>query len=253
MPSRSRRHAVLLLLLFSFFTRRTQPPSARFCRPPPSYPHITDGIPKSASDRLQPTSLSLFPSPPLPTVSPSSSRVPDADRTPRGAALFRRRCRVEKGFEPEPRIEVDPSRIRELTLKFSGFVAGLFGASFPFLEGNVTASCSLCAIGCKELFTDRHRYPGVLYIVVMLMGYVMDWNYMSMNFKVLRLGVSFGITRLIHVSFGITRLICTSFGITRLICASFGITRLIGASFGITRLIGKGTARGRPTRGKKDV
>ncbi|TYK25740.1 hypothetical protein E5676_scaffold862G00340 [Cucumis melo var. makuwa] len=98
---------------------------------------------------------------------------------------------------------------------------------------NVTASCSLCAIGCKELFTDRHRCPDVLYIVVMLMSYVVDWNCMLMDFKILRLGVSFGITRLI--------------------CASFGITRLKCASFGITRLIGKGTARGRPTRGKKDA
>ncbi|KAA0046943.1 pol protein [Cucumis melo var. makuwa] len=31
---------------------------------------------------------------------------------------------------------------------------------------NVTASCSLCAIGCKELFTDRHRCPDVRYVVV---------------------------------------------------------------------------------------
>ncbi|KAA0040342.1 hypothetical protein E6C27_scaffold460G00470 [Cucumis melo var. makuwa] len=103
--------------------------------------------------------------------------------------------------------------------------------------GNVTASCSLCTIGCKELFTDRHRCPDVRYIVVMLMGYVVDWNCMSMDFKVLRLGVSFGITRLIRASFGITRLIRASFGITRLIRASLGITRLIGVSFGITRLI----------------
>ncbi|KAA0032221.1 hypothetical protein E6C27_scaffold219G00350 [Cucumis melo var. makuwa] len=79
--------------------------------------------------------------------------------------------------------------------------------------------------------------PEVLYIVVRLMGYVMDWNWMSMEFKVLRLGVSFGITRLIRASFWITRLICASFGITRLICASLGITRLIGVSFRITRLI----------------
>ncbi|TYK20316.1 gag protease polyprotein [Cucumis melo var. makuwa] len=128
---------------------------------------------------------------------------------------------------------------------------------------NVTASCSLCAIGCKELFTDRHRCPDVLYIVVMLMGYVVNWNCMSMDFKVLRLGVSFGITKLICASFGITRLICASFGITRRICTSFGITRLIGvsfgvtrlirASFGITRLMCNGTARGRRTRGKKDA
>ncbi|KAA0049571.1 mucin-19-like isoform X13 [Cucumis melo var. makuwa] len=84
---------------------------------------------------------------------------------------------------------------------------------------------------------------------------------------------SFGGTRLICASFGSTRLICASFGSTRLICASLGITRLIGVSFGITRLIRasfgitrlicafygttrllcKGTARGRPTRGKKDA
>ncbi|TYK20590.1 hypothetical protein E5676_scaffold132G00030 [Cucumis melo var. makuwa] len=82
---------------------------------------------------------------------------------------------------------------------------------------NVTASCSLCAIGCKELLTERHRCSDVLYIVVMLMGYIVNWNCMSMDFKVLRLGVSFGITRLIRASFGITRLICASFGITRLI------------------------------------
>ncbi|KAA0067821.1 reverse transcriptase [Cucumis melo var. makuwa] len=78
-----------------------------------------------------------------------------------------------------------PEGIRELTLRFSGFVAGSFGDSFPFL--------------------------------------------------------------------GITRLICASFRITRLIGLSFGVTRLIRASFEITRLICKGTAKGRPTRGKKDA
>ncbi|KAA0059039.1 hypothetical protein E6C27_scaffold233G00640 [Cucumis melo var. makuwa] len=167
--------------------------------------------------------------------------------------------------------------LKELMLKFSGSAAGLIGDSSPFsrvdslsvdsIEGhnqvsgkgfpttgprfeagsiiihrglyvsNVTASCSLCAIGCKELFTNRHRCPDVLYIVVMLMGYAVNWNCMSMDFKVLRLiGASFGITRLIGVSFRVTRLICASFGITRLLCASFGITRLIRASFGITRV-----------------
>ncbi|KAA0061235.1 hypothetical protein E6C27_scaffold455G00700 [Cucumis melo var. makuwa] len=104
---------------------------------------------------------------------------------------------------------------------------------------NVTASCSLCDIGCKELFTDRHRCPDFLYIVVMLMGYVVDWNCMSMDFKVLRLdGLVWteGITRLICVSLGITRLIGVSFGITRLIRASFGITGLMCAFYGTTRL-----------------
>ncbi|KAA0066035.1 gag protease polyprotein [Cucumis melo var. makuwa] len=49
-----------------------------------------------------------------------------------------------------------PEGINELTFKFSGSAAGLFGDSFPF-SGNATASCSLCAIGCKELLADRPR------------------------------------------------------------------------------------------------
>ncbi|TYK28313.1 TSA1-like protein [Cucumis melo var. makuwa] len=183
----------------------------------------------------------------------------------------------------------------ELTLKFSCSAAGLIGDRSPLLgwirwawtrsmgitkcqvrdcttglwieAGNVvihrglyvssvTASCSLCAIVCNELFTDRHRYPHVLCIVVVLVGYVVNWNCILIcaSFGTTRLiCASFGITRLICASFGISRLICASFGITRLIGVSFGITRLIGVSFGITRLIGKGTARGRPTRDKKDA
>ncbi|TYK01922.1 hypothetical protein E5676_scaffold808G00080 [Cucumis melo var. makuwa] len=123
--------------------------------------------------------------------------------------------------------------IRELTLKFSGFAVGLIGDSSPLLgwirwawtrsrgitncqvrdfllldlesrlETYVIASCSLCAIVCNKLFTDRHRCPDVLCIVVVLVGYVVNWNCMSMDFKVL--------------------------------------------------MLGKGTARGRPTRGKKDA
>ncbi|KAA0040400.1 ty3-gypsy retrotransposon protein [Cucumis melo var. makuwa] len=138
--------------------------------------------------------------------------------------------------------------IRELTLKFSGSATGLFGDSSHFLgvdsielhnqvsgkgfsttgprieAGNVVIH--RCAIGCKELFTDRHRCPEVLYIVVRLMGYVIHWNWMSMDFKILRL---------IRASFGITRLICASFGITRLICASLRITRLVRVQRGADR------------------
>ncbi|TYK21859.1 hypothetical protein E5676_scaffold836G00110 [Cucumis melo var. makuwa] len=141
---------------------------------------------------------------------------------------------------------------RDLTLKFLGPTASSFGNSSLYL-GNVTASCSLCDIRCKELFTDRHRCPDVLYIVVMLMGYVVDWNCMSMDFKVLRLDGLVWTEGLICASFGITRLICVSLGITRLIGVSFGIPRLICASFGITGLMCKGTARGRPTRGRKNA
>ncbi|KAA0045588.1 MuDRA-like transposase [Cucumis melo var. makuwa] len=152
--------------------------------------------------------------------------------------------------------------IRELTFKFSGSATGLIEDSSPLLrwislsvdsikgitkfqvrdfllldlgsrlETYVTASCSLCAIVCNELFTDRHRCPNVLCIVVMLMGYIVNWNCISMDFKVLRL-------------------ICASSGITRLICASSGIIRLICASFGITRLIGVRVLRGADRRGAR--
>ncbi|KAA0053452.1 hypothetical protein E6C27_scaffold594G00030 [Cucumis melo var. makuwa] len=83
---------------------------------------------------------------------------------------------------------------------------------------NVTASCSLCAIGSKEL--------------------VVEGRLIRASFGITRLiPASFGSTRLIRASFGSTRLICASLGITRLIGVSFGITRLIRASFGITRLM----------------
>ncbi|KAA0047807.1 hypothetical protein E6C27_scaffold133G00540 [Cucumis melo var. makuwa] len=45
----------------------------------------------------------------------------------------------------------------------------------------------LCAIICNELFTDRHRCPDALCNVVMLVGYVVNWYSMSMDYKVLRL------------------------------------------------------------------
>ncbi|KAA0056687.1 hypothetical protein E6C27_scaffold73G00130 [Cucumis melo var. makuwa] len=91
---------------------------------------------------------------------------------------------------------------------------------------NVTASYSLCAIGSKELVVEGCCL-NLYYLTGEAYGEVCT----------LRIGVSFGITRLIRASFGITRLIRASFGSTRLICASIGITRLIGVSFGITRLI----------------
>ncbi|KAA0067957.1 DNA-directed RNA polymerase I subunit RPA1-like [Cucumis melo var. makuwa] len=96
-------------------------------------------------------------------------------------------------------------RSTELTLKFSGSVADLVGDSFLSLGRSVERgfrSRSITEFQCA-----------------------------------LRIGASFGSTRLICASFGSTRLICASFGSTRLICASFGSTRLICASFGSTRLI----------------
>ncbi|KAA0038900.1 hypothetical protein E6C27_scaffold1170G00680 [Cucumis melo var. makuwa] len=111
----------------------------------------------------------------------------------------------------------------ELTLKFSGSAAGLvrdrflsLGNGFPITGPRVQAKT-----------------------VVIHRG--------------LHIRASFGSTRLICASFGSTRLICASFGSTRLICVSFGSTRLICAFYGTTRLLCRGTARGRPTRGRKDA
>ncbi|KAA0056695.1 hypothetical protein E6C27_scaffold73G00230 [Cucumis melo var. makuwa] len=95
---------------------------------------------------------------------------------------------------------------------------------------NVTASCSLCAIGSKELVVEGRRFSrdrGVTVSFIYGVVYLTDRLICA----------SFGSTRLICASFGSSRLICASLGITRLIGVSFGITRLIRASFGITRLM----------------
>ncbi|KAA0042151.1 hypothetical protein E6C27_scaffold67G006430 [Cucumis melo var. makuwa] len=107
----------------------------------------------------------------------------------------------------------------ELTLKFSGSAAGLVGDSFLSLGGSVER-------GFRSRGITEYQY------VVKHWSGCGSW---SLDGE------------------GHTRLICASFGSTRLIRASFGSTRLICASFGSTRLICRGTARGRPTRGRKDA
>ncbi|TYK23814.1 pol protein [Cucumis melo var. makuwa] len=62
-----------------------------------------------------------------------------------------------------------------------------FPTTGPQIEAGNVLIHSLCAIVCNELFTDRHRCPDVLCILVMLMGYVVNWNCMSMDLKVLTL------------------------------------------------------------------
>ncbi|TYJ98390.1 hypothetical protein E5676_scaffold232G001370 [Cucumis melo var. makuwa] len=91
-------------------------------------------------------------------------------------------------------------------------------------KGNATVSCSLCAIGCKELLADRPR--------CWMLG---TWQ--SLVWTLIMELVGEGRTRLICASVGSTRLICASFGSTRLICASFGSSRLICAFYGTTRLL----------------
>ncbi|KAA0035031.1 hypothetical protein E6C27_scaffold57G00840 [Cucumis melo var. makuwa] len=168
-----------------------------------------------------------------PTQEPASNLTRDASRKSElSRRLSRAASRVKPKIEPsrEPsqaELSREPSRepsqaklsrepsqaegSRGLTLKFSGPTTSSFENSSLY-SGKVTASCSLCAIGCKELFTNRHRCPDVRLICA-----------------------SFGSTRLICASLGITRLIGVSFGITRLIRASFGSTRLMCAFYGTTR------------------
>ncbi|KAA0032779.1 gag protease polyprotein [Cucumis melo var. makuwa] len=121
---------LLLLLLFNSFTRQTQPPSACFRRLPFPHPHIIDGIPESASDRLQPMSLPPSLSPLPPTISPSSTVFPTPPKTLRGAALFYRRCRTGSYLS-------FLEGIRDLMLKFSGPTASSFGDSFLYSGGSV--------------------------------------------------------------------------------------------------------------------
>ncbi|KAA0052387.1 ty3-gypsy retrotransposon protein [Cucumis melo var. makuwa] len=67
--------------------------------------------------------------------------------------------------------------IKELTLKFSGSTTGLIGDSSPLLGW-------IRSRGIAKLQTPM---PDVLCIVVMLVGYVVNWNRMLMDYKVLRL------------------------------------------------------------------
>ncbi|KAA0043121.1 hypothetical protein E5676_scaffold592G00050 [Cucumis melo var. makuwa] len=172
---------------------------------------------------------------------------------------------------------------KELTFKLSDSAAGLFGDSFPFLgvdsiEGhNRVSGKGFPTTGPRSeagnVVVHRGLHTPMLdvrYSVVMLTGYVVDWNCMSMDLEVtvtrmatedtVRLMcASFGSTRLMCASFGSTRLISASFGSTRLRCASFGSTRLICAFYGTTRLLCKGTGgadrreAGRTREGHMDV
>ncbi|TYK28655.1 ty3-gypsy retrotransposon protein [Cucumis melo var. makuwa] len=242
-------------------------------------------LPSICSRRL-PLSSSL----PPPAASPFSSRVPDADKTPRGAAFCHRRRRKEKGVNRAANrkpsrelIQVEPSRepsraepntskpsrapcllshlslpsstsghsIKELTFKFSGSAAGLFGDSFPFLgvdsiEGhNRELGKGFPTTGPRIEAGNVVTRPLVVACVPSGVrnsvrigtdaGCSVRGSLLS-GFWLWSLVVE-GRTRLICASFESTRLICASFESTRLICASLGITRLIGVSFGITRLI----------------
>ncbi|TYK07173.1 transposase [Cucumis melo var. makuwa] len=146
------------------------------------------------------------------------------------------------------------SRIKELTFKFSGSVAGLFGDSFPFLgvdsiEGHNRVSgkgfpTTGPRIKAGNVVIHRGLHVTRPLVVACVpsgrrncvrIGTDVRGSHLS-GFWSWSLVVE-GRTRLIYASFGSTRLICASFGITRLIGVSFGITKLICAFYGTTRLL----------------
>ncbi|KAA0038854.1 hypothetical protein E6C27_scaffold1170G00030 [Cucumis melo var. makuwa] len=143
---------------------------------------------------------------------------------------------------------------KELTLKFSGPAAGLFGDSFPFL--GVDSIEGHNRVSGKGFPTTEPRNEAENVVIHRGLHVSDYWDFMLMDLKVtvqyvviIGLDVDhgvwtgkdsesgFGCTRLICASFGSTRLMCASFGSTRLICASFESTRLICAFYGTTRLL----------------
>ncbi|KAA0051813.1 hypothetical protein E6C27_scaffold60G002280 [Cucumis melo var. makuwa] len=141
--------------------------------------------------------------------------------------------------------------IKELTFKFSGSAAGLLGDSFPFLgvdsiEGHNRVSgkgfpTTGPRIEAGNVVVHRGLHTPMLdvrYSVVMLMGYVVDWNCMSMDLEVtVRYVVVIGLDIDHGVWTGKDNGLVWTEGSTRLICASFGSTRLICAFYGTTRLL----------------
>ncbi|KAA0046101.1 pol protein [Cucumis melo var. makuwa] len=214
------------------------------CQPPTGYPN-------QSSDHPQPTlSPSLFISA-TSTLPLSSSRVPDAAQNNRGELLtsvvdvphsavvecWRGDIRVQEFYGKRSRNQLSSAWVdsfgRGLERDF-GYISGKgFLTTGPLIEaGNVVVHMGfLCPIICNELFTERHRCPDALCNVVMLVGYVVNWYSMSLDYKVLRLCCG------VMVSF------------------IYGVVDLTDMCIIRDHLIDmcKGTARGRPTRGKKDV
>ncbi|KAA0047195.1 pol protein [Cucumis melo var. makuwa] len=242
---------------------------------------------------LSPATTELLTAPSFDTGSVSNSNrrlrrflllIPCARRrqNTKGAAFHRRRCRKEKGVDPlsvdsigghnqvsgkgfpttGPRIEAGNVVIhRGLHVTRPLVVVCVPSGVRSCLRIDTDAGCSVRGSLLSGHWSWSLVVEGRTRLICASFG---STRLICASFGSTRLiCASFGSTRLIRAPFGSTRLICVSLGITRLIGVSFGITRLIRASFGITRLICafygttrllcKSTARGRPTRGKKDA
>ncbi|TYK29899.1 ty3-gypsy retrotransposon protein [Cucumis melo var. makuwa] len=108
---------------------------------------------------------------------------------------------------------------RKLEQDFSYIPGKGFLTTGPRIEGgNVVVHMGL--------YVNRHRCLDVLCIVVMLVGYVVSWNSMSMDYKVLRLCCGVMVSFIYGVMYLTDILIRASFGITKLMCAFYEATRL---------------------------
>ncbi|KAA0031862.1 pol protein [Cucumis melo var. makuwa] len=198
------------------------------CQPPTGYPN-------QSSDHPQPTlSPSLFISA---TSDASSLLIPCTRRSPEQPRCWGGDIRVQEFYGKRSRNQLSSAWVdsfgRGLERDFSYISGKGFLTTGPLIEArNVVVHMGfLCPIICNELFTDRHRCPDALCNVVMLVGYVVNWYSMSLDYKVLRLCCG------VMVSF------------------IYGVVDLTDMCIIRDHLIDmcKGTARGRPTRGKKDV
>ncbi|KAA0045601.1 pol protein [Cucumis melo var. makuwa] len=106
------------------------------------------------------------------------------------------------------------------------------------------ASADVDALGVDSIkeysqVSDRHRCPDVLCIVVMLVGYVVNWNSMSMDYEILMLCK--------------VEVCCRETGYGVMSWFSIDCEVTVSFIYGVVYLIGKSMARGRPARGKKDA
>ncbi|KAA0045456.1 pol protein [Cucumis melo var. makuwa] len=133
---------------------------------------------------------------------------------------------------------------KELTLKFSGPAAGLFGDSFPFL--GVDSIEGHNRVSGKGFPTTGPRIEAENVVIHRGLHVSDYWDFRLMDLEVtvqyvviIGLGVDHGVWtgKDSESGFGCTRLMCASFGSTRLMCASFGSTRLICAFYGTPRLL----------------
>ncbi|TYK03577.1 ty3-gypsy retrotransposon protein [Cucumis melo var. makuwa] len=147
----------------------SSPPPPTFLSPHPVYP---------TQPRTTEVSCSLPSSTYL--IQPLSSE----QRQPAIRAYWRGDVRVQEFYDKRSRSQLSSTWVdsfgRGLERDFNYISGKGFLTTGPRTEaGNIVVHMGL--------YVNKHRCPDVLCIVVMLVGYVVNWNSMSMDYKVLRL------------------------------------------------------------------